>query len=189
MNNLGNPEPRKRHELADRGGMAHPTVSVGDCAGAEESGGGKESRCQETVVATPCPLLRKENRMQHRKTRSGTQKASQAHLPPKKQKKLVSIGQMPYTVPMPQQVLQWRLKLKLTQQQVAKELGVNERTLRRYERGLHCPHALFATRLQEWVAEASAADLMVQESLPAYRVGTSRTPPSVSRSHQAHLQT
>ena len=41
MSNQGSHEPRKRHELADRSGMAHPAVPLGDCAGAEESGGRK----------------------------------------------------------------------------------------------------------------------------------------------------
>ena len=107
---------------------------------------------------------------------------------PSKRKMLDSTGQMPYHIPMPQQIVQWRLRLKLTQQQLAKELGVNERTLRRYERGLHRPHPLFATKLKEWLAEASAADLMVQESIPAYRVRATRTPPAISRSDKTHLQ-
>ena len=37
MSNKGSHEPRKRHELADRDGMADSAVSVGDGAGAEES--------------------------------------------------------------------------------------------------------------------------------------------------------
>ena len=79
-------------------------------------------------------------------------------------KKLDSKRQMSYAEPMPQQILTWRLRLKLTQKQLAQELGVTERTIQRYERGLPArPGTLFLIRLKEWLAEVRAAERMVQD--------------------------
>ena len=110
-------------------------------------------------------------------------------LRPSKHKQVDSIGQMSYTKPINQQLAEWRLRLKLTQRQLATELGVNERTLYRYERGLHRPHPLFLAKVQEWLAEARAAEFMVQESLQTYGERVSRIAPPISGSDQAHLQT
>jgi|SRR3990167_2298167 len=105
-----------------------------------------------------------------------------------KAKALDSIGHLSYTLPMREQIITWRLRLKLTQLQLAEEVGVHVRTLRRYERGLHQPHALFATRLQEWLAQVRSAEHMVQEGLPPHSYRSSGIAPPVPPPLQDHFQ-
>ena len=104
------------------------------------------------------------------------------------QKSLDSKRQVAYSKPVYQQVLGWRLQLKLTQAQLAKELNVSTRTIQRYERGLHRCHPLLADRIAEWLAEQSAAECMARESLQSQPYGLRRTPPPVSGSHKTNLQ-
>ena len=81
-------------------------------------------------------------------------------------KTLDSKGQMPYTTSVRKEAYTWRQTLKLTQRQLAEELSVDERTVRRFEAGIGTPRRLFTERLEAWVEEQRAAAQMVSDGLP-----------------------
>jgi len=80
-------------------------------------------------------------------------------------KKLDTKGKIAHTAPMRIRVRAYRYQLGITQAELAKELGVSERSIKNFERGRGEPIPLFREKINEWAASVEEGQRMAEESL------------------------
>lgn len=80
-------------------------------------------------------------------------------------KNIANRGTNAYTA-LREKIRHFRLYLKLTQADLAKETGIGVRTLRNFESGVGCPRLLVRKALEAWAQTVEAGAQLARESLP-----------------------